>query len=761
MNLVKWFRKNNTKVMAVVVIILMIAFVGGSTLQYFLRGDRRTQTIAYYGDGIKITRNDLTIANNELEILKILRADDILRMLQVPLFNTPDLHSFFLSELLFSEQRTSPAYINYIKRTIGQNLYSISEKQLNDMYERSLPGGSIYWFCLKSEARLAGIRVPNEDAGRLLGQVIPSLFNDRTYPQVIGSIVAKYGITERRILETFSNLLSVLQYARLTCSGQDITTRQLMQTVAWEHEGINAEFVEINATDFVQMQEAPEEEQMIEHFNKYKKYFPGDFSTENPYGFGYKLPERIQLEYIVLKLDDVSPIVKPPSQDEVEEYYDRNKEQLFKEQVPSDPNDPNSPSLERIKPYASVVNIISKQLKQEKINLKTESIIQEATNLTEISLEDINDTELASLSSEELAKMVGDYKATAEKLSEKYNIKVHTGKTGLLSAIDMQTDEYLSRLYLQGYGQNPVPLTTAVFAVDELAVSELGPYDVQEPKMFANIGPARDMLRLQGVPGEIIALVRVTRAIKATEPESLNTTFSTKSIVLDPNDQDNDESVFSVKEQVIEDLKKLTALETAKSKANEFIELASTQGWESATEKYNDMYGKNKEQNPEDPNTSETADTQNTEQETFELENLTGMRRIPKATLDAIAVQNEANPAAKYFAIERKRGSTLVEKLYSLIPSDSNSVDDLPLVMEFKPDMSFFCIKDLNIKRLFKEDYDQVKAMRLYTENKVESQSMAAIHFNPENILKRMKFRLIGAEESTDTETSTGPEEAS
>jgi hypothetical protein len=761
MSLVRWFRKYNTKIMAIVVIFLMIAFIGGSSLRYLLQSDRRTQTVAYYGDKVKITKNDLYIASSELDILKILRADDILRMLQVPLFNSPDLQAFFLGELLFSEQRTPPAYINYIKRTIGTNLYRISEKQFNNIYKRTLPDATIYWYCLKNEARSAGIRVQSEDAGRLLGQIIPRLFNDRTYPQVIGSIVARYGITEQQILETFSNLLSVLRYAHLICSGQDITTRQLMHIVAWEQEEINVEFVEFNSADFTQMQEAPEEKQMIEHFEKYRKYFSGDVSAENPYGFGYKLPERVQLEYIVVGLDDVPPIVKPPSQDEVEEYYDRTKEQLFTEQIPSDPNDPNSLLVERIKPYAAVVNIISKQLMQEKVNLKAESIIQEIITLTELSLEDINDTEFANLSSEELAKKVGDYKTAAEKLSEKYNIKIHTGKTGLLSAIDMQTDEHLSRLYLQGYGQNPVPLTKVVFAVDELAASELGPYDVQEPKMFANIGPVRDMLSFRGGSGEIIALLRVIQAVKATEPESLNTTFSTESLVLDPNDQETNESVFSVKEQVTEDLKKLAALETTESRANEFIDLASNEGWENAIKKYNDTYGKNKEQNPDDSNTPETLDTQNDTQDTFGLENLTGLRRISKATLETIAMQNEGNPASRYYAIEQKRSSLLVDKLYSLVPSDSNSVDNLPLVMEFKPDMSFYCIKDLSIKRLFKEDYDKVKAVRLYTEDKVQSQSLAAIHFNPENILKRMKFRLAKTKETADTDTPTGSEEAS
>ncbi len=762
MSLVKWFRKNNTKVMAVVVIILMIAFVGGSSLQYFLRSDRGMHsTVAYYGDRIKITNYDLALANSELEILKMLRADDILKMLQVPLFNTPDLQAFLLGELLFSEQRTSPAYINYIKRIIGTNLFSISEKQLNDMYRRSLPGGSIYWYCLKNEARLSGIRVTSEDAGQLLGQIVPRLFNGKNYSQVIGSIVTRQGITEQKILETFSGLLSVLRYAHLICSGRDITTRQLMQTVVWEQEGIDVEFVEFKSSNFAQMQEAPGEDAMIEQFNKYKKYFSGDVSVENPYGLGYKLPDRVQLEYIVVRLDEISTTVKPPTQDELEEYYDRTKEQLFKEQVPSDPNDPNSPSVERIKPYSSVMSIISKQLKQEKIKVKAESMIQEAITLTELSLEDVNETEFANLSSEDLAKMVGDYKTVAEQLSEKYGVKVHTGRTGLLNAIDMQTDEFLSSLYLRGYGQNPVPLTKAVFAVEELAASELGPFDVQTPRMYTNIGPARDMLSLQGALGEIIALMRVTQAIKAAEPESLNETFSTRSLVLDPNDLETGEYVYSVKEQVTEDLKKLAVLETTKSKANEFIELASKEGWEGAIKKYNDIYGKNEEQDPNDPNTPEIADAQNTTQETFKLENLTGLRRISKATLEVITLQSEGNPAAQYFANEHKRSSLLVEQFYSLVPADSNNIKAQPLVMEFKPEMSFYCIKDISIKRIWKEDYDKLKAKWLYTEDNVQSQSLAAIHFNPENILKRMKFRIIRTEESTEPNAPAGPEEAS
>ena len=308
MSFVRWLRKNNTKIMAIVVIILMVAFVGGSSLVYLLQPKGyATRTVATMAGNVRVTGYDLQVAQRELEILRMLKTDVILsQMLRVPMSNTPDLQAFFLGELLFSEQKTSPLLMNSIRRTIQQNLYDISEKQINDMYNPSIPGSNIYWHCLKTEARSMGIRVSNEEVGELLGRAIPALFEGGSYSQVIGSLMRKNGITERQILETFGTLMSILQYAHLICSDEDITTRQLKQMAAWDSEGINIEFVEFNAADFSEEQKAPGEEAIAEQFNKYKKYFSGEISEENPYGFGYKLPDRVQLQYIILKLDEVN-----------------------------------------------------------------------------------------------------------------------------------------------------------------------------------------------------------------------------------------------------------------------------------------------------------------------------------------------------------------------------------------------------------------------------------------------------------------------
>ena len=148
MNLVKWFRKNNTKIMAVVVIVLMIGFIGGSALSYFLRGaggDKRA--LAYYGDH-KIRYYDGDFARQEL---------DILRRLGVPqLLQRQDVAGILLTELLFPNERGSGSLASATQRAIQQYGYRISDRQLARIYKpSSAVSPEIYWILLRDEAQAA------------------------------------------------------------------------------------------------------------------------------------------------------------------------------------------------------------------------------------------------------------------------------------------------------------------------------------------------------------------------------------------------------------------------------------------------------------------------------------------------------------------------------------------------------------------------------------------------------------------------------
>ena len=374
--------------------------------------------------------------------------------------------------------------------------------------------------------------------------------------------------------------------------------------------------------------------------------------------------------------------------------------------------------------------------------------------LTEAGLQD--DIALADLSAEQFAQMAGNYKTTAEQLSQKYKIRAYTGQTGLLSAADIQADGHLVMLYLKGHGDNPVPLTQIVFAVDELDASELGPFDVPKPAMYENIGPLKDItVRVTGqMTGRIMAVVRVIDAVKASEPESINQTFSTATLRFDENQQQQSEDVYSVKEKVVQDLKKLAAMGTVKSRAEDFIQLAIKDGWENTVEKFNELYGRQYEQRQGDPNLFGDPNAISQARQPFKLQNLTNLQRISSMTLGKLAVQRAGRPDAQFLINEAKKQSWLISRLYSLVPQDSNNLDTVPLVLEFKPDMSCYCLKSILVKRLNQQDYEESKAMQVYREDFVQSQSLAAVYFNPENILKRMNFTLIDEDkQAADTGT--------
>ena len=110
MSLVKWMRKNNRKIMAFVVVMIMLGFVGGYGLQQYLSriGSGRGTVRAYYLDNMKIKAADRFQADNELKVLRSLFASEMLRYRQT-IFRTPDFKSRLLGEILFPDSQSAAA----------------------------------------------------------------------------------------------------------------------------------------------------------------------------------------------------------------------------------------------------------------------------------------------------------------------------------------------------------------------------------------------------------------------------------------------------------------------------------------------------------------------------------------------------------------------------------------------------------------------------------------------------------------------------
>lgn len=751
MNLVKWFRKNNTKLMAIVVIVLMIGFIGGSSLTYLLRGKgNANKPVAYYGKDIAIKGTDVMAAQKELEILEALQAGTILKALQDPIEQSPNMQSLVLGELLFSGQRPSKEVVAYIQQTIGKYQFRINKKQINDLYKSTEPN-FYYWFLLDKEAEKAGFKVQNDASRIMLSQALPQL-TGQTYSQLIGNIMNKSGISEDKILSIFGKLLAIIQYSHSICSGQDITLKQLKIISSSQRENIDIQFVRFNSEKFISKNDKPTNQQISEQFEKYKLFLPDEITPENPYGFGYKLPERVQLEYMAFKLDDIKKIVKEPTFDEQSQFY-KNNLSNFTTQVKVNPDDPNSGTTTKTKLFSEVADQISAYLLQEKVNQKAESILQEAQSLANDSLEDYNDAELDKLSVEERAKLAGKYADIAEQLSAKYNIKIYNGETGELSAEDIQTDKLLSQLYVQGY-VSELSLAQIAFDVEEFNLNLLGSYETIKSKIYLSFSPIKD----KSATGKIMAIARVVKAIESSVPENFDLTYSKKPFILDPNQENKKEYTYSTKEKVTKDIKCLNAMATTKTKADEFLALATAQDdqvWENVIDKFNEIY---EQEYPKDANEPNLSLAEDSNQPPLKLEEHYSLTKFTKETLLTIA-QNQDNPASEELQNLLNKESQFLDQIFSLVPTDSNDSEFKPQIIEFKPDLSYYVIKSISEHHLWKENYEQMKALMSYRKDMSDSQSLAMVHFNPANILKRMDFRLAKDKKESSDEKNIAKDE--
>jgi len=740
MSIIKWMRKNNTKIMAVVVILLMIAFIGGSSLSYLLQGSGGAgKAIAHYDENKKITRYMYSTAVRELEILQALRADEVL-LAQV---QAQDLRGILLNQLLFSGSRGSASAMSYAMSMIRKNQYLVSEKQLSEMSNREGASPAVYWILLCDEAQSAGIRIPTADVGQLLSRLIPQLFNGQTYPVAMGSLISRFGVPEQRILDTFGKLLAVLQYAQTICSTEDITIPQLTHIASRSGDSLDAEVVQLEAQAFADKQSTPAPEAMQAQFDKYKGVFAGHVTAEDPFGFGYKLPAHIQLDYLALQLKDVAGIIQPPTAEEAEQYYQQNRERYFTQEVPSDPKDPNSPKVKKVTSYGEVADTIMERLKQQKITTKAEQILEEVKRMADSKLETMA-AESDQPPVEELKSKAIDYGTIAQKLSPTYGITLYSGQTGWLNAVELQSDKRLGGLFVSSYAASPVRLSQILFSVDALGDEAATLLFGQRARMYTTIGPAGDPAGATGdLSGQIMAVVRIVGVNKAAEPENLDVSFSTRSIELGDAAEQGKDNTFSVKEKVTEDLRKLAAWDTAKAKGEELMATAAKEDWRKAVAKFNELYGAQAKKEPNDPNV-------------FKIEPLNGLQRISDAQLLVIATQASGNPAGRVYANNARVEKQFIDQLYSLVPADAESAKT-PLLMEFKPNQSFYVIKSITVQRLNQQQYEAMKGMILQQEDYVQMENLAVVHFTPANILKRMNYQPV--KESDMPAVQQGPAE--
>jgi hypothetical protein len=722
MHISKWMRKNSKKIMVFVVIFSMVSFVIGYTgIQIFFSifGGGNPVIGTYDGGGQKVRAREFMAAQGELKLLRMLGADRLL-MAQ----GQQGLAGPLTAHLLFPDSQFVGDLAAQLKQVAQSGRIPVSVDKIEEFFgERTQ--AEITWILLKAEAHKAGFHVSDEMARTLLGQFLPQLAQDADANQMINAIMASANVSEDQLVRIFAELLGVMSYASNVTDSQAVTLNQVQAAIGRSKETFDAEFVQIPAEWYIDNITPVAQEDLARQFETFKNILPGTFSDDNPYGFGYKLPKRIRLEYMAVLLDDVKTQTEKPTAENMEDYYSRNIER-FRYEEPVDPNKPDGEKVTKTRSFAEAMPQIRNGIEQERINRLANQIFNDAKTITEKGFAAVNVEEAAI---DQLQAAAGDYMQTATDLSGRYKIPVLSGQTGWLSTADFGNDSILRELRLQ-QGAGAVQLAEVVYAVELNAKDTPRRIGTPVVRPWENIGPmigghsdeaARQYHRL-------MTMVRIVGIEEETTPAAMDVSYSTKGMVILPSQQQEEgQTTFILGKQVADDVRRVKAMEIAAARAQSLAAMVKERGWDEAITAFNAEYAP-KEGDPK-----------------VNLETARQQMRLSAADMEMARRHMAANPISASYVQTRLKTNILNDLLYDLLPDGESATGTIFEVVEVKAKEACYVVKAVTLTPATEADYLENKVMTALQLNTGEMMELALVHFKTKNLFDRMGYKAEAA----------------
>lgn len=590
------------------------------------------------------------------------------------------------------------------------------------------PRPEILWILLKAEALQSGCVVTDADAAMYLRQMITGMTQDQgAASRLISQIMHSTNKSETQIIQTFGSLISIMNYADLVLGNYTVTSDEIRVSISRNMERLTANYLTIAAQSLMDKQPEPADQQLEKQFRQYQSDQLGVYTENNPYGFGYAIPKRIQIEYLLINMNDVQKQINAPTPEELESYYSRNLSR-YQRPVPIDPNNPDAGTRQVIQPFAQVAAQIRQDMERQKEEDLANIILNEARQMTESGFDTI---EFETATAEQLQQAAGDYLSTAKELTRKYQVTIYTGKTGLMRPSDLRNDLFIRQISIPTSTESTVRLMDVLLAIppDGKPSSQPGLPGI---RIWENISPLRSGLLSednQYIP--LRAMIRVTDIKLPTVPESMDFEFNNKGVTLSAPEE---KKLFSVHQQVVEDVKATRAMETAEKQAEALAGLVEKEGWDTGLKQFYDMYYPQTDPNkPTSPRPQVRTQSDQPVISQMQLETMRQRLLIPSYTTEMIA--------------GRYRNALLIREMAERMDPDQQTTGPVALILPFEQGRQVCVIKELTRQPATEKDYLENKnrvALQLAMISKID---LGLIFFNPDNIAKRMNLQYTETQE--------------
>jgi hypothetical protein len=140
-------------------------------------------------------------------------------------------------------------------------------------------------------------------------------------------------------------------------------------------EQISLRYAIVDATDLVDQAPEPAEEEIAAQFDKDKASVAGKFTEDNPYGFGYKQPDRVNVQYLFVPGEVLGRAVVP-TDDELSEYYLAHTDEFV-----SEPSTRSASSQPVQLKFSQVRGQIIEKLRRNSENARMDEVLGRAERL--------------------------------------------------------------------------------------------------------------------------------------------------------------------------------------------------------------------------------------------------------------------------------------------------------------------------------------------------------------------------------------------
>ena len=727
------FMRDNRKTLLIIFVVIFAVCFGLPSFFGRNRGQQNKEIATYAGvDGntTALMSKEMSVAGRQLKALLDMQVPII--MMQAGNYSDTlalinPIASNLVSNAVFSDTRLSLMTRNNLMQTAQYSAQDSNE--LEDLYvmitklidtnRQSIDN----YVVLSAEAHRNGYYATAEQVD-FITTATRQTINQRNMK--MSSVLNSYGLTLTGFQEAVGNLIAIASYVdELTKTGS-VNEKELRQMVrdSVEVNNMSGKYVEFFASNFLAKVEEPTDEEIVAQFEQFKAVDPRNIDPEdenNPFGFTYMLPDRIQVEYLNINVTDIKNKLQEEfdaksliEQEELlQKYWQEHKtEQQYQTRQYSD--DPEAEPT-----------YVQKTFDEAYTSVKRNYVNDMAKEKAQAAMADVRD---AVRNDNELLQANLDWQQVADKFTG--NIPVAHAISGYLSYETIGTYERLGNAKVTR--MNNATLAQVLFSSEPLRdqpASKLDqpPLKLREPLTTVEAGYGTNISDLY--------IVRIIGVDKAREAVSINDDGRQGGKDIAPIEDDTN----LLKEKVAKDIKTLKAYDLALASANEFKTLAAND-WAAALE----TIGNKLKADPADENSPNP---------------------LTEKTLDSIYKQNESyrqrmqeqKQYAEYF---QRTLTSNYAALNSIMDAYRDADNKDMFIAESKANRAIKVVTDLEITPANQKDLADNKA-RFAFQTMQKQQFVPLLNlFIQENIDARNAVKFLDKEKQTaKTETETKAEE--